>query len=306
MVDFDPTTPGDSDVIADFPANERAERQKVEDWTEIDHYETDGKHRAARFKEQGVDPTVSVDEIAVYAKVAAGKANLYIKDEDGNVFQLTEGGVLVGPLHGAVQLANNAEEVSGLDTGATARNLAKVNASNEAELGDVNLAGTRVRVGNLANLLADNGTLTPKILTEKDEGAGNGLDADTVDGLEAANLLTFDASTPLYAEKNLGAYTGSGSGSTAHGLGGQPRFFAGFLVKNAVGGSDAGYSAGDEIPLGAGYQPESTNTVLTVWADSTNVGFAAGGSNRVFVGTKGGGVSIVTSGEWDVIVRCWK
>lgn len=117
MIDFDPTTPSDSGVIADFPANERAERQKVQDWTEVDHYEVDGKHRAARYKEQAGDPTVGANEIAIYAKEQAGKANFFIKDEDGNVIQLTEGGLInLASLTVATLIATGTTNLQGLLT----------------------------------------------------------------------------------------------------------------------------------------------------------------------------------------------
>ncbi len=98
MVDFDPTTPGNSDLISNYPANERAERQKLEDWVNFDHFEADGKHRAARFKELAGDPTVIANEIALYSKLVGGQSELFIKDENALVFQMTNAGEFQTPL----------------------------------------------------------------------------------------------------------------------------------------------------------------------------------------------------------------
>ncbi len=53
-----------------------------------------GHHKAIHLDEQA-DPTVAANHIAVYGKLADGKCQLFIKNEDGNVKQLTKLGKLL-------------------------------------------------------------------------------------------------------------------------------------------------------------------------------------------------------------------
>ena len=55
--DFDTSNPGDSDNIADYPANERAQRVEVEAAFLVDHEITLGNHDQVTFNEAAGDPS---------------------------------------------------------------------------------------------------------------------------------------------------------------------------------------------------------------------------------------------------------
>lgn len=53
-----------------------------------------GKHNRVTFLVQAGDPTLLSDELAIYTKEVETKSELFFKDEDGTVTQITTGGVL--------------------------------------------------------------------------------------------------------------------------------------------------------------------------------------------------------------------
>lgn len=62
----------------------------------------DGKHKQVTFIPQASNPTLDADNLALFAKAVSGKTQLFFKDEDGNVAQLTTGGQLNTQLTGAI------------------------------------------------------------------------------------------------------------------------------------------------------------------------------------------------------------
>lgn len=112
--DIDPTAPADTQVVADYPADERGNRQVIEDLIAQDHAEgasytnaQAGKHLQVSLLQRGSDPTVPADEGAVYVKDVSGNNEVFWKDEAGNVIQVTSLGTLRGELV-ALQKGNKA------------------------------------------------------------------------------------------------------------------------------------------------------------------------------------------------------
>lgn len=316
MVDFDPTTPGDSDNISNFPANERAERQKLEDWVDLDHYEADGKHRVARFKEQA-DPTIIADEIGVYAKVAAGKANLFIKDEDGNVIQLTEGGLLTtaaGTFAGIIlaQLGltvsgaaltvtsqpivvtggelnlDNAQKVTAKDAGGTKQDLIYTDGSDITHVGDQDNSGVTLETDSHANVKVDDGVTLAQLLT-----------ASTISGLSWVSGQFFES-----AEVALATSTKL---SAAHGLGAVPRKFE---VVYRCTTADAGYSVNDEVSFASIWNGGGASLVaepiFSCGVDATEV-FATQSIGHAVLDKSGLGTGVtMTISRWKLVFRAWK
>ena len=306
MVDFDPSTPGDSDNISDYPANERSERQKLEDWVVFDHYEADGKHRVARFKEQA-DPTIIADEIGVYAKVAAGKANLFIKDEDGNVIQLTEGGLLttaagtfagiilaqlgltvsgaaltvtsqpIVVTGGEINLDNN-QKLTAKDVGGTKQDLIHTDGSDVTHVGDQDNLGVDLETDDKANVRINDGTTAAQILTAE----------------SGASFLSGQ-----YFESTAQAITLNTDHSVAHGLGARPRLWMASLRCSTA---EFGYAIGDDIVW-----PNSVSSARawTAYANASNLGLVIDNEIRVMNRSTTAAV-ILTPGSWGIIFKGWK
>lgn len=98
MSDWDTNSPADSGIISQYPGNERSARSAARSNFGVDHHETDdadvGKHETVRMLDQGGDPTAASGEGRAYAKVVDGIVELFYQDNDGNIAQLTEEGVL--------------------------------------------------------------------------------------------------------------------------------------------------------------------------------------------------------------------
>ena len=90
------TDPGDADIVAQHPADERAFRDEMSSAFKVAHTESTGHLAVATFDEQGSDPTVVADDIAIYAKDDSGQPELFHKDEAGAVNQLTMDGGTAG------------------------------------------------------------------------------------------------------------------------------------------------------------------------------------------------------------------
>lgn len=159
MADWDESSPGDSDVISNYPSNARAARSAAKTNFGIDHVETDGAtvgmHEAIRAIDQVSDPASAAGRGVIYAKTVSGVVELCYRGSDGNVVQLTTGGVL--------RVADAAI------TNAKLANMAQATIKGRASG-----AGTGVPVDLTATQL-----LT--ILLAVD-GASSGLDADLLDG----------------------------------------------------------------------------------------------------------------------------
>lgn len=94
--------PGDSDAITEGAERIRDTRTGIRERLEHDHYMaiagTDadhGEHKQITFNAPlGADPANGAEKGALYTKDVATKVELFWEDEDGNVIQLTAGGVM--------------------------------------------------------------------------------------------------------------------------------------------------------------------------------------------------------------------
>lgn len=70
MADWDISSPGDSDIVSQFPANERAARTAVRANFGVEHHEEDdanvGKHERVTLLDLGSDPTIPAGQVGVY------------------------------------------------------------------------------------------------------------------------------------------------------------------------------------------------------------------------------------------------
>lgn len=99
-------SPEDDDDALEGALRIREVREDVRERLEVDHSWAgdahDGKHKQVSFIAQGSDPTLDADNFALYCKSVGGKTNLFFKDEDGTVIQMTGGGVIKGLPPGAI------------------------------------------------------------------------------------------------------------------------------------------------------------------------------------------------------------
>lgn len=86
MADWDTNNPSDSDIVSQYPANERAARAAVRTNFGIDHHETDdadvGKHEVIQIVDNGADPTIAAGQAGIWnnggvlkTRVGAGTAS---------------------------------------------------------------------------------------------------------------------------------------------------------------------------------------------------------------------------------------
>lgn len=97
MADIDKDKPGDSDLISQYPQNERDSRSAIETILSVDHEAgsdtaDDGKHTIVQLLAQSSITGVA-GQGALYTKdVGSGVIELFHKDESGNETQLTDRG----------------------------------------------------------------------------------------------------------------------------------------------------------------------------------------------------------------------
>lgn len=92
-------SPADTDVVSQGALRIRNLKEDVQERGEVDHSWAgdvdDAKHKQITFVDPlGADPGDVADEGMLYTKNVSAKAELFWKDEDGNVAQLTDAGVL--------------------------------------------------------------------------------------------------------------------------------------------------------------------------------------------------------------------
>lgn len=96
MADWLVTKPADSDLLSQFPANERAARASVVANFGVDHMEVNdahiGKHKMVTARVLGADPTAGAGEGVFYAKDVAGTSAPFFRASDGTVIALGGGG----------------------------------------------------------------------------------------------------------------------------------------------------------------------------------------------------------------------
>ena len=106
MTIWDVAKPADADAPSSSASDLRNSSEGIRERLDVDHEMSKtgnsvdavpagaGHHKAIHLDEV-TDPTVAADHGSIYAKLADGKCELFWKDEDGNVKQITKGGVLL-------------------------------------------------------------------------------------------------------------------------------------------------------------------------------------------------------------------
>ena len=173
MASWDETEPGDSDIVSQFPQNERAARAAVETALAADHHEENdsdqGFHEKVTLLEQASDPTNAANKGILYTKDVGGITELFFIDSAGTVKQLTTNGAL-SIAAGAIGTTELADEAA---TNAKLAHMAQATIKGRAAG-----AGTGDATDLTAAQLVD--------IIETADGAGSGLDADLLDGQEGA------------------------------------------------------------------------------------------------------------------------
>jgi hypothetical protein len=134
------------------------------------------------------------------------------------------------------------------------------------------------------------------------DGAGSGLDADTLAGFPVTNFLQFAGTS--YAELGPLTPVANAVNSAGHAFGARPRFFTAWLRNiNAEGG----YSVGDEVQYGNTIQAPGVHGTYTLWASSTQVGISNDANAGILIGNKGGaGAFFINTMNWNLYFRIWK
>lgn len=316
--------PVDTDLASGLGDDIRTQADDIEERMVIDHdwdsVTTGGEHTALHLQEQGVAPTVGANYGGLYAALGpvSGKSELFYKDEDGNVVQLTAGGKI--PLGGAgaatdLLLENNVA-LQGEDTvGPTAQNLIKIDAGDIIRLGDQSYPAD-IDVDDLHGLTVSYPAAgDQEIWHAGNDGHASGLDADTLDGQEAVGFVSYDLVTPLFYTNSaapLAIPAGNTVTNLAHGLGVVPNLVRVTLRCVNVAG-DYGYAQDDEIDIstdpGTGY----LNAAGLSWhANATNVVIMMQANRVIRILQKisprtwlpmGTAPSVWTS--WAIVARAW-
>jgi hypothetical protein len=324
--DYDELNPLGSTYLADYPANEQGHRAAVLNSSNVDHYPEDGPidsqsgfHRQLSLPPLGEDPTPVGDAGFVYTKDVDGITELFYLNEDGqDVVQLTSdgtaspdklplaGGTLIGGLIiEAADLTVNDGDI--LPTGTTLikllntlylqgrdqadaafRDLIGVNASDEVEIGDSQLAAlVRAYIDDVDGLKV--------YYSGGEETVWNTGHFDAVPLLQNAYV------SPLQA------IDGGNYGGFSHGIaGGTPDLWTAVLRANAT---DRDYASGEEIPVMAGLSPEDTGqTSSWISVNSTASRFEWRRSNsnpNIFNGTGGATDYALDDSKWDLVYKAW-
>lgn len=93
--------PADLDDLNEGASRIRSLKVAISERMEVDHSfagdSEDGEHKKITFKEQTGDPATVTDKGYLYTKDVGGVSELFWKDENGNVTQITSGGnVIIG------------------------------------------------------------------------------------------------------------------------------------------------------------------------------------------------------------------
>jgi hypothetical protein len=178
----------------------RAHKLGVRERLEIDHSWAgdahDGKHKKATLKPQGSDPTLETGDGAIYSKTVATIAEMFYKDSDGNVIQLTSGGFIN---------AQDAETLDGLDSTAFVRS-------------DIADAVAGVLTFNAIPAFNGGTTGSTAPFTVDSTFKVTNLNADLLDGLNESDFVRSNASdtvSGVLTFSAIPAFNGGTSGSTS-------------------------------------------------------------------------------------------
>jgi len=140
------------------------------------------------------------------------------------------------------------------------------------------------------------------------DGVDSGLDADTVDTLQAKAIFSGAINGDgFYVEKEFDPV--ATSGSVAHGLGSMPKLVAGFIVCTSA---EAGFAIGDQVGTGSTMFIRSSGNqqngkVLVGSEGSGGDLFYTCGASWLILENKGTGVpTFLTKSSWKVVIRAWK
>lgn len=98
MAEWDTDDPGDSDVVSQFPANERAARAAAKTNFGVDHHDTDdsdvGTHEQVTLIDRAKSPTGASGRGFLFTKNTDGRSEAFWVDSNGDEYQLTSKGFL--------------------------------------------------------------------------------------------------------------------------------------------------------------------------------------------------------------------
>ena len=94
--DIDESSPSNTGIVSQFPADERAMRDIVESWLLVDH-DTNGEHAKVTLPE-GADPSSAANKGILYAKDVSALTELFYRDSGGTIIQLTKAGQASGAI----------------------------------------------------------------------------------------------------------------------------------------------------------------------------------------------------------------
>lgn len=293
------------DVIRDLKRDIRERAEIDHDWDDTTNA---GKHNQVTLQQLGAKPTSSANEGYVYQKNVGSVGELFYENESGTETQLTELGVIPVASIGeyVTDLAlKNAIALTGEDTGASPIDLVQINASDEIDVGDIaNAIPLRLNTDGASTLVVEYGSGDQKIFHAGNDGTGSGLDADTVDGIEAIAILSsLSSGAGAFFESSNQSISNSASASIAHSLGSVPRMVTGVLKCIAA---NEGYSIDDEVQMGhAGHGQSSRGLVFG--ADSSGNVFYKRGSDVIFINNKSDGSDVaIDLSKWKLVLRAWK
>lgn len=140
-------------------------------------------------------------------------------------------------------------------------------------------------------------------LRPADEGHGNGIDADTLDGVEGSNHLRWtsgeyvDVTIDDPLEASVSRYVEHGFNPST------PRLFQVCLQCKTA---QYGWSAGDIVDSSAVCNYGADFPCIVSWVDDTYIGAVVGGSPSMVRRDSPGSKNSLTPSYWKVIGRVWK
>jgi hypothetical protein len=215
-VSWDETAPAGGANLAEGDDRIRELKTQIREVVDIDHkfdssgQDADmGKHTQITMLLSGADPTAVAGEMFLYQKLTGGINEFFIRDDVGNIIQVTDGGVL-----NAVNLTGN-ETVAGEKTFS-----ADATFSADVAIGvDLSVAGDTELTGTLdvTGAITLDGAVT---LSSTFDGGATKLTniLDGVANTDAATVLQVAARM----QHDIGTYLGTGVAQSITGVGFQP------------------------------------------------------------------------------------